>query len=116
MFLFTHIEKCAGTSFNEILSLTFPRYIQITKNNYGGNEHRNDLSLAQFKKIKKYFPSGIGGHCIRPYLEFMSIRSKKYFGVNYLEASRRGTNNLLNSEKLAKFFFYRFYFDKSRKK
>lgn len=71
MFLFTHIEKCAGTTFNEILSLTFPRYFHITKNNYGGNEKRNDLTHEEYKKILRFYPSGIGGHSIRPYLEFL---------------------------------------------
>lgn len=70
MFLFTHIEKCAGTSFNEILSLTYPRYFYVTKNKYGGNKKRNDLTIEQYKKILKYYPFGIDGHSLRPYLEF----------------------------------------------
>lgn len=67
MFLFVHIEKCGGTTFSDILSLTFPRYLRITKNNFGGNDSRNDLTYVEFQKLLKYFPSGIGGHCIRPY-------------------------------------------------
>lgn len=70
MFLFTHIEKCGGTSFHDILSLTYPRYFHITKNRYGGNELRNDLTKEQYHKIMRYRPSGIGGHSVRPYQEF----------------------------------------------
>lgn len=67
MFLFVHIEKCGGTTLSDMLSLSFPRYLRITKNNYGGNDIRNDITPLQFKKLLKYIPSGIGGHCIRPY-------------------------------------------------
>jgi len=77
VFLFTHIEKCAGTSLNDVLSLTFLRYFHVTVNNYGGNELRNDLDLNQFNKIKKYKPSGIGGHSVRPYLEYFNTDVKK---------------------------------------
>lgn len=78
MFLFTHIEKCAGTTFTHIIELTFPRYIRVSKNNYGGNEQRNDLSLKQFKKLMNYYPSGIGGHSVRPYLEFLNLKSNTF--------------------------------------
>lgn len=84
MFLFTHIEKCAGTSFNEILSLTFPRYFHVTKNKYGGNDARNDLTLEQYKKIVRYFPSGIGGHSVRPYLDFLPPEKRITFLRNPL--------------------------------
>src|SRR5690554_6645722 len=85
MFLFTRIEKCAGTSFNEILSLTYPRYFHITKNHYGGNETRNDLTFDQYKKILKYYPSGIGGHSVRPYLEFLPSKKRITFLRNPLD-------------------------------
>ena len=85
MFVFTHIEKCAGTSFNEILSLTYPRYFHITKNNYGGNEKRNDLTIDQYKKILHYCPSGIGGHSVRPYLEFLPNSKRITFLRNPIE-------------------------------
>ncbi len=75
MFLFTHIEKCAGTSFNELLSYNYLRYFHITKNNYGGNEFRNDLNLVQYKKLLKYHPTGIGGHSVRPYLNFFDKKA-----------------------------------------
>ena len=81
MFLYTHIEKCAGTSFNELLSLTFLRYIHITKNKHGGNELRNDLSLEQYKQLSKYHPSGIGGHSVRPYLEYYN---EKHIKITFL--------------------------------
>lgn len=77
MFLYTHIEKCAGTSFNELLSLSFLRYIHITKNRFGGNELKNDLSLEQYIKISKYYPTGIGGHSVRPYLEYFDDKTLK---------------------------------------
>lgn len=77
MFIFTHIEKCAGTSFNEILELTFPRYIHVTKNLYGGNEKKNDLSYEQYNKLMKFFPSGIGGHSLRPYNDFLNKKNLK---------------------------------------
>src|SRR5690554_4948970 len=67
MFLFVHIEKCGGTSLSEMLSLSFPRYFRISKNNYGGNDIRNDITKIQLRKLLRYYPSGIGGHCIRPY-------------------------------------------------
>ncbi len=85
MFLFTHIEKCAGTSFNEILSLTYPRYLHITKNKYGGNEKRNDLTAIQYKKLLRYCPSGIGGHSIRPYLDFLPKSKRIIFLRSPLE-------------------------------
>lgn len=66
MFLFTHIEKCAGTTFNEVLMLTFWRYLHISKNKYGGNDPRNDLKVEDLGEYLKLFPSGIGGHSIRP--------------------------------------------------
>jgi hypothetical protein len=71
MYYFVHIEKCAGTTLHEILALTFLRYVHITKNHFGGNEKKNDLSLSEYQKIKKMFPSMMGGHNIRPYLNFI---------------------------------------------
>lgn len=85
MFLFTHIEKFAGTSFNDVLSLTFPRYIHIIKNHFGGNETRNDLTFEQYRKILHYYPSGIGGHSVRPYLDFLPRSKRITFLRNPLE-------------------------------
>src|SRR5690554_3264346 len=95
MFLFTHIEKCAGTSFNEILSLTYPLYFHVTKNKYGGNETRNDLTLEQYKKISRFFPSGIGGHSIRPYLEFLPLSKRITFLRNPIERYLSHYNHLI---------------------
>lgn len=38
--IFTHIEKCAGTSFKDVLQLNFIRYVHISKNFYGGNDQK----------------------------------------------------------------------------
>lgn len=95
MFIFTHIEKCAGTSFNDILSHTFLRYIHITKNNFGGNELRNDLTLEQFQKIKKFFPSGIGGHSIRPYLRFLPQSNRLTFLRNPIDRYMSQYNHMI---------------------
>lgn len=115
MILFTHIEKCAGTSFNEILSLTYPRYIHITKNKFGGNEKRNDLTHNQYKKIVYYFPSVIGGHCIRPYLEFLPARRRITFLREPKERYLSQYNHMFESgwarsieEFLNKDFYYNF--------
>src|SRR5690606_13630328 len=97
MFLFTHIEKCAGTSFNEILSLTYPRYFHITKNGYGGNEKRNDLTEIQYKKLLRYCPSGIGGHSVRPYLEFLPSSKRITFLRNPLERYISQYNHMAES-------------------
>ncbi|WP_178984748.1 sulfotransferase family 2 domain-containing protein [Winogradskyella helgolandensis] len=83
MILFTHIEKCAGTSFNQILSLTYPRYFHVTKNNFGGNESKNDLKINEFNKIVKFYPSIIGGHSIRPYLRFLN-EDKNFDKITFL--------------------------------
>jgi hypothetical protein len=71
--IFTHIEKCAGTSFNSSLELTFLRYVHVSKNFYGGNDIKNDLTINQYNEIKKIFPSGIGGHSVRPYQKFIDV-------------------------------------------
>lgn len=84
MFLFTHIEKCAGTTFNQMLSLTFLRYFHITKNHFGGNDIKNDLTDKQFKKILRYYPSGIGGHSIRPYLSLEKYLRNKPLKITFL--------------------------------
>ena len=55
MFLFTHIEKCAGQSFSSTLQLTFPTYMRVTKNHFGGNDRQNDLTISQFKKLNKFW-------------------------------------------------------------
>mgnify|MGYP006436757777 CR=1 FL=1 len=81
-YIFTHIEKCAGTSFKESLELTFLRYIQVSKNFYGGNDKKNDLTSNQLKEVKKLLPSGIGGHAVRPYLDFIDF--KKNFSITFL--------------------------------
>src|SRR5690606_25580868 len=65
--------------------LTYPRYFHITKNNYGGNEKRNDLTIDQYKKILHYCPSGIGGHSVRPYLEFLPKSKRITFLRNPIE-------------------------------
>ncbi|SDH87165.1 MULTISPECIES: sulfotransferase family 2 domain-containing protein [Winogradskyella] len=85
MFLFTHIEKCGGTSFNEVLSLTYPRYFHVTKNKYGGNETRNDLTSIQYHKIMNYCPQGIGGHSVRPYFDFLPQSKRITFFRDPLE-------------------------------
>jgi hypothetical protein len=81
-FIFTHIEKCAGTSFKEYLGLTFLRYVHVSKNFHGGNDKRNDLTKNQLREIKKLYPSGIGGHSVRPYLNFIDF--KKNFTIIFL--------------------------------
>ena len=73
MFLFTHIEKSAGTSFKQVLELTFLRYIHISKNPIGGNNKYNDLTIEQFNEVRKLFPTGIGGHSVRPYQDFIDF-------------------------------------------
>lgn len=95
MFLFTHIEKCAGTSFNEVLSLTFPRYFHVTKNRFGGNETQNDLTFEQFKKLKRFYPSGIGGHSVRPYLDFLPLPKRITFLRSPLERYLSHYNHLV---------------------
>ena len=80
--IFTHIEKCAGTSFNSSLELTFLRYVHVSKNFQGGNERNNDLTKNQFLEIKKIFPSGIGGHSVRPYIDFIDILNN--FSITFL--------------------------------
>ena len=97
MFLFTHIEKCAGTSFNEILSLTYPRYFHVTKNKFGGNETRNDLTEKQYRKILRYCPSGIGGHSVRPYLGFLSESKRITFLRNPLERYLSQYNHMIEA-------------------
>jgi hypothetical protein len=82
MFLFTHIEKCAGTSFKSALKLTFFRYVHVSKNLHGGNHLKNDLKGNQFKEIKKLLPTGIGGHNVRPYLEFLNLDN--HFTITFL--------------------------------
>lgn len=119
MFLFTHIEKCAGTSFNELLSLTYPRYIHITKNNYGGNETRNDLTALQYKKIVRYFPSGIGGHSIRPYLEFLPTSKRITFLRNPISRYISQYNHLKDAgwvNSIDEFLKNEFYYDFMTKK
>ena len=112
MFLFTHIEKCAGTSFNEILSLTYPRYFHVTKNKYGGNERRNDLTLEQYKKILRYFPSGIGGHSVRPYLDFLPSDKRITFLRNPLDRYLSQYNHMIErgwTTSIEKFLDTEFY-------
>ena len=119
MFLFTHIEKCAGTSFNEILSLTYPRYIHITKNKYGGNEKRNDLTDVQFKKILRFYPSGIGGHSVRPYLEFLPKAKRITFLREPIARYISQYNHLKDTgwvHSIDEFFKNEFYYDFITKK
>lgn len=119
MFLFTHIEKCAGTSFNEILGLTYPRYIHITKNQYGGNEKRNDLTFEQYKRIMRYCPSGIGGHNVRPYLDFLPPSKRITFLRNPLERYISQYNHLKDTHwvnSIDEFLKNEFYYDFMTKK
>jgi len=67
---------------NEIFCLTFPRYFWITTNHYGGNERKNDLKMSEFNKIMRFYPSGIGGHSVRPYLDFLN--SSKNHRITFL--------------------------------
>jgi hypothetical protein len=84
MFLFTHIEKCAGQSFSSTLQLTFPTYMRVTKNHFGGNDRQNDLAISQFKKLNKFWVSGIGGHCVRPYINFQKHTNKSLNYITFL--------------------------------
>lgn len=81
-YIFTHIEKCGGTSFKESLELTFLRYVHVSKNFHGGNDIKNDLTINHYNEIKKIFPSGIGGHSVRPYLDFIDVSNN--FSITFL--------------------------------
>lgn len=119
MFSFTHIEKCGGTSFNEVLSLTYPRYFHVTKNKYGGNEIRNDLTQSQFEKIMFYNPSGIGGHSIRPYLEFLPETKRITFMRNPVNRYISQFNHLKETgwvSTIDEFLKNEFYYDFITKK
>lgn len=84
MFLFCHIEKCGGTTINQSLGLSFRRYIHVTKNFTGGNHEINNLTEDQFKKLLAFYPQGIGGHSVRPYLDFKHEKFKSAQWVTFL--------------------------------
>jgi hypothetical protein len=54
----------------------------VSKNLHGGNHLKNDLTGNQFKEIKKLLPTGIGGHNVRPYLDFVNLDN--HFTITFL--------------------------------
>lgn len=83
MFLFTHVEKCGGTSLHRLFSLSFIWYYHAP-NIYGGNQIRNDLTITEFKKLRRYNFIGIGGHSVRPYYNYEQNTKKIVKYITFL--------------------------------
>jgi hypothetical protein len=101
MLLFTHIEKCGGTSLKEKFELTFIKYIHVSKNISGGNNKENDLTEAQFNRLKKLYLSDVGGHSVRPYLDFIDFQNN--FSITFLRNPVERYMSHYNHEKGTKY-------------
>ncbi|MEP6466394.1 MAG: hypothetical protein ABJB05_08810 [Parafilimonas sp.] len=84
MLCFIHIEKAAGTSFHEILKQHIPDYLILKPH----PRHGADFSPKQLKLLLFYFPEikGVGGHRLRPYLNYESAINKEIEYITILRS------------------------------
>ncbi len=84
LLFFIHIEKCAGTSINNILARNLP-YFAVPKVMVWTNEEKNNFTPKHMQTALKIFPfiQGFGGHSVRPYYNYEVLTTKKvkYFTI-----------------------------------
>src|SRR5215467_8612457 len=81
---FIHIEKAAGTSFHQILKDHIPGYLVLKPH----PRHGAEFSPQQLSLLLRCFPKikGLGGHRIRPYLDYEPSTKKKIEYITILRS------------------------------
>jgi len=79
---FVHIGKNGGTTFNQILHDNFPRFFTL-------NYHRKTDGNFDKNYLKRFLRSvggaqGVGGHTIKPYLDYESVVRRPIFYITFL--------------------------------
>lgn len=78
---FVHIGKCGGTTFNSILSDNLPGFYTIPSHRKARVAFNKD-HLRQF--LRSTDAQGVGGHTVKPYLDYESVVRRQIFYVTFL--------------------------------
>jgi len=93
---FVHISKNGGTTFHQILHDNLPRFFSI-------NYHKKTNSEFDKEHLKKILRStgarGVGGHTVKPYLDYESVVKRPIFYITFLREPVRRYLSLVNFRK-----------------
>ena len=84
---FFHIEKCGGTTFHHLLRYNYPTYFSLTPKYSSGSDLTGGIITE--KEIRRLFSilpftKGVGGHTLRPYINYGSAIGKDVFRMTFL--------------------------------
>jgi len=84
---FYHIEKCGGTTFHHLMRYNYPTYFSLSPN----YSSKSDLTggVITEKEIRRLFrilpfTKGVGGHTLRPSIDYQSVIGKDIFRLTFL--------------------------------
>lgn len=71
-FIFTHLEKAAGTTLHYLLKYNMPNYLPLKAWHKYPNHKSTNFTVRDLKLMLKLYPmlQGIGGHTIRPHFNY----------------------------------------------
>jgi len=93
---FVHIGKNGGTTFHQILHNNLPRFFSINRHKKTNGEFNKD----HFRKfLRSTGARGIGGHTIKPYLDYESIVKRPIFYITFLREPVKRYVSLANFRK-----------------
>lgn len=78
---FIHIGKNGGTTFHQILHNNIPRFFSIPYHTETRGQF-NSVHLDRFIRVTA--ANGVGGHTVKPYLDYESIIKRPIFYITFL--------------------------------
>ena len=85
--VFIHIEKAAGTSFNHFLRNNISSYKTLNNPLFFSKKYQGIFTKKMLQRLIQQYPNikGIGGHTLRPYLDYEScIKNNNISYITFL--------------------------------
>jgi hypothetical protein len=94
-FIFVHIEKAAGTTFNHILRNNLILYVTLNNTLFWTEKYDGIFNACMLQKLLKYFKiiNGVGGHTIKGNIDYQKATKKS---VTYLTFLRNPIDRYLS--------------------
>lgn len=90
---FVHIGKNGGTTFHQILHDNLPRFFSIDYHQKTNGEFNKDY-LKKF--LQGTSAQGVGGHTVKPYLDYESVVKRPVFYITFLREPVKRYVSLVN--------------------
>lgn len=83
---FVHIERAGGTTLHSIIQHNYPSYIILKPWFRWPNQPGCYLRTKELRLLMKLLPfsKGVGGHTVRPYLDYHKILDRPFFYFTFL--------------------------------